>query len=90
MDKNELYLDGLLLEALRKNDEKALGYLFNNYYNKLYRIGLKWCLDSNITEGWRSGASMYLTKPFNPNELLMWVKRIFEEETRQGEERYEI
>ena len=50
MNQNEQYLDNLLLEALRKNDEKALGYLFNTYYNKLYRIGLKWCLDSDITE----------------------------------------
>ncbi len=50
MNTNEHYLDGLLLEALRKDDEKALGYLFNTFYNKLYRIGLKWCLDSDITE----------------------------------------
>ena len=50
MNTNEQYLDYLLLEALRKDDEKALGYLFNTYYNKLYRIGLKWCLDSDITE----------------------------------------
>ncbi len=50
MNTNENYLDDLLLEALRKDDEKALGYLFNTYYNKLYRIGLKWCLDNDITE----------------------------------------
>jgi RNA polymerase sigma factor (sigma-70 family) len=50
MNNNEQYLDNLLLEALRKNDEKALSYLFNTYYNKLYRIGLKWCLDSDLTE----------------------------------------
>lgn len=50
MNTNENYLDSLLLEALRKDDEKALGYLFNTFYNKLYRIGLKWCLDSDITE----------------------------------------
>ncbi|AFK01494.1 RNA polymerase, sigma-24 subunit, ECF subfamily [Emticicia oligotrophica DSM 17448] len=50
MNKNEHYLDGLLWEALLKDDEKALGYLFNTYYNKLYRAGLKWCLDSDITE----------------------------------------
>lgn len=50
MNQNEQYLDNLLLEALQKNDEKALSYLFNTYYNKLYRIGLKWCLDSHLTE----------------------------------------
>lgn len=50
MNNNEQYLDNLLLEALRKNDEKVLSYLFNTYYNKLYRIGLKWCLDSDLTE----------------------------------------
>jgi RNA polymerase sigma-70 factor (ECF subfamily) len=50
MNNNEKYLDGLLLDALRKDDEKALGYLFNKFYNKLYKIGLKWCLDSDITE----------------------------------------
>lgn len=50
MNNNEHYLDGLLLEALRKDDEKALGYLFNTYYNKLFRAGLKWSLDSDLTE----------------------------------------
>ena len=46
--------------------------------------------DSNLTEGWKSGASMYLTKPFNPKELLMWVKRIFESEELAGDTRYDL
>jgi RNA polymerase sigma factor (sigma-70 family) len=50
MTQPEKYLDGLLLEALRKNDEKALGYLFTTYYNKLYRTGIKYCQDSDQTE----------------------------------------
>ena len=76
------YMDGFeLLRRLRQNVEtRELPVIL---------LTAK-AMDSNLTEGWRSGASMYLTKPFNPNELLMWVKRIFEEETRQDEARYEI
>ena len=44
------YIDSLLLNSLRQDDEKALNYLFKTYYNNLYRTGLKWCLDSNLTE----------------------------------------
>ena len=88
MDKNELYLDGLLLEALRKNDEKALGYLFNNYYNKLYRIGLKWCLDSNITEEaiqlifsdlWKYRRTLSDIQSFEAYLISSLKKRIFKE-----------
>lgn len=34
--------------------------------------------DADIFKGWQSGAEAYLTKPFNPMELLTFVKRIFE------------
>lgn len=34
--------------------------------------------DADIFRGWQSGADCYLTKPFNPMELLAFVKRIFE------------
>jgi two-component system, OmpR family, alkaline phosphatase synthesis response regulator PhoP len=34
--------------------------------------------DMDIFEGWKSGADMYLTKPFNPLDLMAWVKRTFE------------
>lgn len=34
--------------------------------------------DADVFHGWQSGADLYLTKPFNPMELLTFVKRIFE------------
>ena len=34
--------------------------------------------EQDIFTGWQSGADCYLTKPFNPMELLTFVKRIFE------------
>jgi two-component system, OmpR family, alkaline phosphatase synthesis response regulator PhoP len=43
--------------------------------------------DADIFQGLKSGADFYLTKPFNPLELLSWVKRIFlasESETGAG------
>ena len=33
--------------------------------------------DADIFAGWQSGVSSYLTKPFNPLELITFVKRIF-------------
>jgi len=33
--------------------------------------------DADVFRGWASGVDMYLTKPFNPMELLTFVKRIF-------------
>jgi RNA polymerase sigma factor (sigma-70 family) len=48
--ENAQYLDQLLLQAMRQDDEKALAFLFTNYYNKLYRVGIKWCADSVLTE----------------------------------------
>ncbi|HCU38081.1 MAG TPA: two-component system response regulator [Armatimonadetes bacterium] len=34
--------------------------------------------DADIFKGWQSGVSSYLTKPFNPKELLVFVQRIFQ------------
>jgi len=34
--------------------------------------------DADIFKGWQSGVSSYLTKPFNPRELLTFVDRIFQ------------
>jgi two-component system alkaline phosphatase synthesis response regulator PhoP/two-component system response regulator VicR len=34
--------------------------------------------DRDIFEGWTLGCHGYLTKPFNPAELLTWVKKTFE------------
>lgn len=42
--------------------------------------------EQDIFKGWQSGADCYLTKPFNPMELLTFVRRIFEslQETEEG------
>ncbi|HVF11101.1 MAG TPA: response regulator [Abditibacteriaceae bacterium] len=40
--------------------------------------------DKDVFEGWKSGADLYLTKPFNPQELITFIKRIFQ---HQGEEK---
>jgi len=32
--------------------------------------------DADITQGYNSGTDLYLTKPFNPEELLSFVRRI--------------
>ena len=44
--------------------------------------------DADIFKGWSSGVSSYLTKPFNPMELLVFVQRIFQslEESDEDEE----
>ena len=47
---NPVYIDSLLLQALRQNDEKALNHLFSTHYNRLYRLGLKWSLDSDLSK----------------------------------------
>ena len=33
--------------------------------------------DQDVLRGWQSGVECYLTKPFNPIELLTFIKRIF-------------
>jgi len=40
--------------------------------------------DADIFAGWQSGVSSYLTKPFNPRELLTFVQRIFESMDQVG------
>jgi len=37
--------------------------------------------DADVFRGWQSGVDCYLTKPFNPMELLTFVKRIFDSQT---------
>jgi DNA-binding response OmpR family regulator len=37
--------------------------------------------DSDIWHGWQAGADYYLTKPFNVDELLHYIKLAFEKET---------
>jgi DNA-binding response OmpR family regulator len=35
--------------------------------------------DSDIWEGWKAGAAYYLTKPFDTDQLMGFVKRLFAE-----------
>ncbi|MCE5315245.1 MAG: response regulator [Armatimonadota bacterium] len=48
--------------------------------------------DADVFKGWQSGVDCYLTKPFNPMELLSFVKRIFDsgDGGPGGDVRYEI
>lgn len=47
--------------------------------------------DQDVLRGWQSGVECYLTKPFNPIELLTFIKRIFAmEEQKPVEKRYEL
>jgi two-component system alkaline phosphatase synthesis response regulator PhoP/two-component system response regulator VicR len=48
--------------------------------------------DADVFKGWQSGVDCYLTKPFNPMELLSFVKRIFDSMGGGpgGDKRYEI
>ena len=41
-------------------------------------------MDADVTAGWQSGADCYLTKPFNPAELVAFVKRIFDYHEEEG------
>jgi two-component system, OmpR family, alkaline phosphatase synthesis response regulator PhoP len=40
--------------------------------------------DADVFRGWQSGVDCYLTKPFNPMELLTFVKRIFDSLSQSG------
>ena len=46
--------------------------------------------DADVFKGWQSGADLYLTKPFNPSELLTFVKRIFESQEEAKDDTYDI
>ena len=48
--------------------------------------------DADVFRGWQSGVDCYLTKPFNPMELIAFVRRIFKslEDGGGGEGRYNI
>src|SRR5205823_7083197 len=41
--------------------------------------------DADVFRGWQSGVDCYLTKPFNPMELLTFVKRIFDSQFQHVE-----
>jgi two-component system alkaline phosphatase synthesis response regulator PhoP/two-component system response regulator VicR len=48
--------------------------------------------DKDVFEGYHYGADMYLTKPFNPMELVTFVKRILggKDDKDGGSKRYDI
>jgi two-component system alkaline phosphatase synthesis response regulator PhoP/two-component system response regulator VicR len=47
--------------------------------------------DADVLKGWQGGVECYLTKPFNPMELIAFVKRIFAmEDNKVHEKRIEI
>jgi two-component system alkaline phosphatase synthesis response regulator PhoP len=47
--------------------------------------------DADVFRGWQSGVDCYLTKPFNPMELISFVKRIFKSlETGEDGTRYDL
>ena len=46
--------------------------------------------DADIFRGWSSGVSSYLTKPFNPRELLTFDERIFQSLEEGGGEEEEV
>ncbi len=46
--------------------------------------------DADVFEGWKSGADLYLTKPFNPQELLTFVRRIFQGQSETADDTYNI
>ncbi len=48
--------------------------------------------DKDVFEGYHYGADMYLTKPFNPMELVTFVKRILQgtDDPGGGSKRYDI
>ncbi len=47
--------------------------------------------DADVFQGWQSGADLYLTKPFNPIELLTFVKRILDAQSEQKSDKtYEV
>ena len=41
--------------------------------------------DADVFHGWASGVSAYLTKPFNPKELLTFVERVIQGSQDCGE-----
>lgn len=46
--------------------------------------------DADVFQGWKSGADLYLTKPFNPQELLTFVKRILHDKDKEADSAYHL
>ena len=46
--------------------------------------------DADVFQGWQSGADLYLTKPFNPMELITFIKRIVSSKEDEDGSLYEL
>jgi len=46
--------------------------------------------DRDVMDGYKTGADMYLTKPFNPAELIAFSKRILSSHREGGEKVYKL
>src|SRR5438105_14776918 len=78
------YMDGFeVLQTLKKNP--------NTRDLPVIMLTAK-AQDADVFRGWQNGVDCYLTKPFNPMELIAFVKRIFSalEDGGDGEKRYDI
>ena len=77
------YMDGFeVLQTLRKNP--------NTRELPVIMLTAK-AQDADVFRGWQNGVDCYLTKPFNPMELIAFVKRIFKSlEETDGENRYDL
>ncbi len=78
------YMDGFeVLQNLRKNP--------NTRELPVIMLTAK-AQDADVFRGWQSGVDCYLTKPFNPMELISFVKRIFKslEGGEDGDNRYNL
>lgn len=78
------YLDGFeVLQALRRNPAtRNTPVIFLTAKNN----------DMDIFKGWQAGVNCYLIKPFNPTELIKYVKQNLKKGSQVdgGERRYEI
>lgn len=76
------YMDGFeVLKALRREPEtESLPVLMLTAKAQ----------DKDVFEGYHYGADMYLTKPFNPMELVTFVKRIIGGSDDKGPKRYDL
>jgi DNA-binding response OmpR family regulator len=46
--------------------------------------------DRDIFTGWQTGADGYLTKPFNPMELVTWVRRTLQARAEEDDGRFRL
>lgn len=71
-------LDGLeVLKRLKSNPETSL--------IPVVMLTAK-AQDSDVFKGWETGVDAYLTKPFNPRELLAFVGRLISDDLTEDDE----